>query len=491
MVSKIGLIDLLYAAPLLILLLFAIAPITIKVLRGNREPNANFLTALSVVGLVGVGFLAYMLTPESPVLVFGGSIAFDRLSALTSAVILFLSAATVIVLNSHVHTAKNQLSEMLFLLISCTLGSLVLVAANDLITIFIGLELMSLPLYLMVAMSNEQKLSKEASFKYFILGSFATGLFLYGMSFIFGTIGAVDLPTIGEQAGKLVDSNRLFLVGLVFLVIGFCFKVSLFPLHAWAPDVYTGAATPMTAFMSTAVKIASFVAFLRFAATQATAGSTDLINALMWISALTMFVGNAGAIVQTNFKRLLAYSSVAHSGYIFMGLLVVMVSTDHSQMGASATLFYLVGYSLMTFGAFALVSLLETKEGAPVNVDDLAGYAKKQPMLAACLSLFLLSLAGIPPLVGFFGKFFLFSAALAEGFYWLVLMGVVNSVISVYFYLRPIVVMYMQSSEKELNTQSLVSVRSLVMICFALVIAFGVFSTPLLRLTKIAVLGAF
>jgi NADH-quinone oxidoreductase subunit N len=327
-------------------------------------------------------------------------------------------------------------------------------------------------------MSHEQKLSKEAALKYFVLGSFASAIFLYGVAFIFGTVGTTYIPAVIESTGDLISSSRLFLFGITLLILGFCFKVSIAPFHAWTPDVYQGAPTPHTAYMATAVKAVSFAAFLRIISTKSLVGSENLLDILQWLAVITMIVGNVAAILQTNLKRVLAYSSVAHSGYLLVGVITTGIS-DNVSFAASGVIFYLAGYSLMTLGAFAIVCLIERDENSSVKVDDLAGYAKKKPLMAFCLTLFLLSLAGIPPTVGFFGKFYMFTAAIGEGLLWLAVWGVLNSVISVYYYLRPIVVMYMQDGEATDAPRSFRATKTAILVSAVLVVFLGLVSGPI------------
>jgi NADH-quinone oxidoreductase subunit N len=263
------------------------------------------------------------------------------------------------------------------------------------------------------------------------------------------------------------------------LVVGFCFKVSIAPFHAWTPDVYQGAPTPHTAFMATAVKVVSFAAFLRLIATKSLVGSENLQDFLQWLAVITMIVGNVAAVLQNNLKRMLAYSSVAHSGYLLVGLIATGVSNEMS-FGASGVIFYLFAYSIMTLGAFAVVALIEKTENSNIAVDDLAGLAKRKPVIALCLTVFMLSLAGIPPTLGFFGKFYLFTAAIGEGLIWLALWGVLNSVISVYYYLRPVVVMYMREGDGAEDSPLVrVPTRIAIMVSAAAIVVLGIVSGPL------------
>jgi NADH-quinone oxidoreductase subunit N len=329
------------------------------------------------------------------------------------------------------------------------LGMLVLVQATDLLTVFIGLEVMSLPLYLMIGMGHDAKLSKESAIKYFILGSFASALFLFGVSLIYGTSATTSLIALSQLGPDFVLESRLFAIGLIFILAGYAFKISLFPFHAWTADVYQGAPTPHTAFMATAVKVASVTAFLRFIVIGYLGSSEAILNAMQWIAAITMLIGNAGALLQTSFKRILAYSSVAHSGYIILGLLVAGLGSDYATQGAASVLFYLVTYALGTFGLLGFTSYLESRDGAMIKIMDLAGLANRRPYLALGITVLLLSLAGVPPTLGFFGKFYLFTEALSQGFLWLTIWAGLSSVIGAYYYLRPIVIMYMVEEQDE------------------------------------------
>jgi NADH-quinone oxidoreductase subunit N len=475
--ANISLNDLILVSPMIALFLASLIPVTIKVLRGNREQNA--LTAL-IQGLIGVVIAAVLLGifSGSGRTAFHATLLFDGITQWMGIIALAAAAGSMVLMYENPAMKGGQFSELIFLTLSSALGMLILVSATDLLMIFIGLETMSLSLYLMIAMSHEEKLAKEAALKYFILGGFASAIFLYGVAFIFGSTGSTNILDFLETARTLIVTNRLFLFGVTFVVIGFCFKVSIAPFHAWTPDVYQGAPTPLTGFMATAVKTVSFAAFLRIIATRSLEGSQNLFDVLQWLAVITMIVGNVAAIMQNNLKRMLAYSSISHSGYILVGIITAGVS-EVGSFGASGVIFYLLSYSFMTLGAFAIVSMMEKSENSIVNVDDLAGLAHRRPILSLCFTIFLLSLAGIPPTVGFFGKFYLFNAAIGEGLLWLVIWGVINSVISVYYYLRPIVVMYMREGEAEVAGHSLNATTVAVVISALCIILLGLVSGPL------------
>lgn len=477
MPMTIGLSDFLLVSPMITLFIFSLIPLTMKVLAGNKETSPASSLIVALIGLCVSGGLLVVFGAADQT-AFNGQLLFDGLTQWAGLIALLAAAGGLIMMYENPATSGAQFSEVIFLAMNSILGMLILVSSVHLLTMFIGLELMSLSLYLMIAMSHEQKISKEAAIKYFVLGSLASAVFLYGVSFVFGSTNSANIMDIMSNAASLVRTNKLFLFGLSFIFIGFSFKISIAPFHAWTPDVYQGAATPTTSFMATAVKTASFAAFLRIFATQALNGSQNLFDILQWLAVITMTLGNLAALVQTNFKRTLAYSSIAHSGYILVGLISAGIS-QNSAYSAASVLFYLLGYSIMTMGAFAVVSMIEKTENNFISTDDLAGFAKKSPTLALCLTIFLLSMAGLPPTLGFFGKFYLFSAAVSEGLVWLALWGVINSVISVYFYLRPVVLMYMKEGDANVADRPQQATVVTIIVSAILIIVLGLLSGPL------------
>lgn len=470
----IGLNDLMLVSPMIVLFLASLIPITVKVLKGNEE-QPPFVTLVYGLGgiLAAAGLLA--IFSQAGKTAFSGTLVFDGITFWSGIIGLLATAGAMLMMYENPSTNGRQYSELTFLTLNSAIGMLILTSAQDLLTVFIGLETMSLALYLMIAMSNEQKLSKESALKYFVLGSFASAIFLYGIAFIFGTVGSTMISDIAASSANLMSTNRLFLFGIVFLILGFCFKVSVAPFHAWTPDVYQGAPTPVTSYMATAIKTVSFAAFLRIVLMKPLLSNMHLLDVLQWLAVITMLVGNVAAIMQNNLKRVLAYSSIAHSGYLMVGIITAGIS-NKPAFGASGVLFYLLAYSLMSIGAFAIVCLFEKNEDTSLNVDDMAGFAKRHPVMALSLTVFLLSMAGLPPTVGFFGKFYMFSAAIGEGLVWLAVWGVINSVISVYYYLRPIVVMYMKDGDSEEAPQSLLATKIAILTTAILIISFGLFS---------------
>ena len=476
------LVDILLVSPMIVLFLFSIIPLTIKVSRGNVEQSPTVTIIIALIGLFLTAGLLIVFGGSGKT-AFNGQLVFDGLTQWMGIIAVVAAGGSMVLMYENPATRGQQFSELIFLAMNSIVGMLILVSAVDLITIFIGLELMSLALYLMIAMSHEQKISKEAAIKYFVLGSFASAIFLYGISFVFGSAGTVNILELMENASILIKTNKVFMFGISFITLGFCFKVSIAPFHAWTPDVYQGAPTPVTSFMATAVKTVSFAAFLRVLATKPLIGSENLFLVLQWFAVITMTLGNVAALVQTNLKRTLAYSSISHSGYILVGAITAGIS-QNSAFAASSVVFYLLGYSLMTFGAFAVVSLNEKNEGSIVQTEDLAGLAKNQPLLAFCFAIFMLSLAGIPPLLGFFGKFYLFSAAVSEGLLWLALWGVLNSAIGVYYYLRPIVVMYMRDGDCNISDERHFGTKVTIVIAALLIVVLGLASGPLFNMVE-------
>jgi NADH-quinone oxidoreductase subunit N len=479
---NLGWIDFLLIAPAIALVLFSMIPLAIKVLRGNVEQNSFATLCWGYMGIiVASGFMVATFGLKQTA--FENALVFDGISSIAGIIVLLMTAVALTYARDNLSTNTRQFSEFVFLILNCAVGMLTFIWSNDLIVTFVGLELMSLCLYVLIAISGEERLSKEAAFKYFILGSFASAIMLYGISFIYGTAGSTFLPDLKNVGASLITTNRLFLLGFVLLLVGLCFKISAFPFHAWAPDVYQGSPTPVTGFMATGVKAATLAFFLRIMASQTLLADRawPLVDVLQWVAAFTILVGNIGAIRQTSLKRMLAYSSVAHAGYIMIGLIAAGIGGEN-LVGASGVMFYIFAYALMTMGAFGVLSILESREDHDVSIDDIRGLAQERPVLALAMTALLLSLAGIPPTIGFFGKFFLFSAAVKQGFWWLALWGVVGSVISVYYYLRPVVAMYMQDAVSEQPFMDRPMSQFVIVLMAVLVVGFGVFSEPFFQM---------
>jgi NADH-quinone oxidoreductase subunit N len=480
-IKDIGLIS-----PLIAIFLTSLVPITIKVMRGNKEQKAFTVLVEALLGLgVAISLIGFQAS-DNIVSAFMGSLLFDGGTKIVSIVLCILAGLSLFISTENINTRGKKLSEHVFLVLNSLAGMLIMIWANDLIVVFIGLEIMSLALYMLVALSHEPRYAKEAAFKYFILGSVASAIFLYGVALIFGPVGSTYFDHIIQFINTDYANNYVFLIGCFLCIAGMLFKVSIFPFHAWAPDVYQGAPTSVTAFMSTAVKMASFTVLLRIIGTGMLGEIGDIYGILEWLAVLSIVVGNLAAILQKNIKRLLAYSSIAHSGYLLIGVIVAGIGPQ-DNFGYSATLFYLLAYVAVSMGLLSLVSLLENTEESFVSIEDLKGLSRKKPILSVFIAILLLSLAGIPPLAGFFGKFFIFAAAIDLGLFWLAFWGVLGSLISIYYYLRPIVMMFMKEEEEgqeEVQMDFLSYLNIFIAVVFAIVI--GLYSGESFELVNFA-----
>jgi len=334
-------------------------------------------------------------------------------------------------------------AEFYALLLFATVGMIMMAGSNELIMVFIGLEILSIATYVLAGFRRTDLKSNESALKYFLLGSFSSAFFLYGVALIFGATGSTNLLAIAEALRSTSVQPSLVYLSAALMLIALCFKVAVAPFHIWTPDVYEGAPTPVTGFMSVGPKAAGFAVLLRVFLTAFSSIQDRTGSALWLIAALTMVFGNVIALVQPNIKRMLAYSSIAHAGY------VAVAFTAGSQRGVSAALFYLLAYGIMNLGAFAVVTVLSRTDDKMVNIADYAGLAAKRPGLAAVLSIFLLSLAGVPGTAGFAGKFFIFRSAVEARLIWLAIIGVATTVVSFYYYLYILVQMYMRDSNDE------------------------------------------
>jgi NADH-quinone oxidoreductase subunit N len=470
--------DLALTIPLLSLFVFSLIPIGAKVFNKNTEskPLLTFVIAIAAIAVTGLAIAVRSTTEVT--FAFENAITYGPMLKLASVMLILIALLTVLLSYQHPAIPKNQYSEHVFLLLSTMIGMMVLMFANDLILVFVGIELLSLPLYVLIGIGGNALIPKESSFKYFVLGSFASAFLLFGVAFIYGATQTTDIQKIIE--GKNIH-QALLLMGTLIFLIGLFFKVALVPFHAWLPDVYQGAPTPITAFMATSVKLSIFVFLLQFLPVMQLVDSPALMYALQWVAILTMFFGNLIAIKQSNFKRMLAYSSISHSGYLFLGIIAGFVGVGDA--GTQGIFFYLLTYIFMTIGAFAIICLFESKEGQELTLDHLKGLAKTHPWTAFCLTAFLLSLAGIPPMGGFFAKVFLFSSAIVAQQFWLVVWAVMSSVIGVYYYLRPIVYMYMKEKEihEEFHQNESVSVLATIYFCLIMVFLLGFAAQPFLN----------
>jgi NADH-quinone oxidoreductase subunit N len=395
--------------------------------------------ALGTVTLLAIVATLVSLAPfvGTHVEVAHGLLAVDRFALFFKIVFLVAAAITVLMSGRYLEIERVSAGEYYFLILCATLGMMVMAGGIDLITIFIGLETMAVSFYILAGFIKPSQRSNEAAVKYFLLGAFSLGILLYGMSLMYGLSGTTNLRVMATSFDALSRDPRLVLA-VILVVAGVGFKIAAVPFHMWAPDVYEGAPTPVTAFLSVGSKAASFAMLIRIFVEGLPSMSADW-RLLFWVlSIVTMTVGNVAAVTQTNVKRMLAYSSIAHAGYVLMGIVA------GTARGITATLVYLMIYSFMQLGAFAVVVLLRRSDIAGDELKDFSGLHVRNPFAAFAMLLFMLSLGGIPPTAGFMGKFWLFSAAIDAHYYGLAVIGVLNSAISLYYYIRIVVFMYVK-----------------------------------------------
>jgi len=368
----------------------------------------------------------------------------DNFSLFFNIIFLVSTILVTLISMSYLDRGDRKQGPYYLLILLATLGMMLMAAGNELIIVFLGLELMSLSLYVLAGYFRESPASSEAGMKYLLLGAFASAFFLYGIALIYGGAGTTSVPAIAE-AITAENKSPLLLAGMFLLVVGFGFKVAIVPFHQWAPDVYEGAPTTIAAFISAGPKAAGFAAFLRIFMEALPNLQVEWSGALILLAMLTMTVGNVIAIAQTNIKRMLAYSSIAHAGYVLIGLAAA------NDNGISSAMLYLLIYCVMNIGAFGAVILAKTEDGENLMISDYAGLGTRKPLIAMFMSIMLLSLAGFPPTAGFVGKFYIFKSAVGAGHIWLVIIGAINTAISAFYYLRVVVTMYMREPEEELE----------------------------------------
>lgn len=471
--------------PLIIVGAMSVISILVDVLNPSSKSSGYYLSIITILLTGGFAVNNYYLNIGGIDLVREetityGMLSFNGFSAFFD--ILFCLGALLIVLNArnYLDSVKTELNEFYNLVLYALAGMMVIAHSNHLLTLFIGIELMSVTFYIMSGYFRFTKRSVEAALKYFLLGAFSTGFLVYGMAMLYGSTGSMFFPEIAASISNGTANSAYLMFGAALMIMGLSFKASAFPFHQWAPDVYTGAPTVVVSFMSTAGKAAALAGFIIIAKTIVPVGfdasglesaidSDKILIAIAAISALTMLVGNITALVQKSVKRMLAYSSVAHAGYMLMGIVA------NTEAGWSALMFYAVVYTFMQIGAFIIVGMLERNTNKNLNFDDYSGLSKRQPALAAIMAFFMFSLAGIPPMAGFFGKYYLFMSVINEGYVWLPIVAVVSSIISVAFYIGLVVNMYFKDSEDKLgeslpmnNSKILVFVTSAIVLIIGL-----------------------
>ena len=422
---------------LLLLMIEAFLPI--------ESPGLFGGVTLTVLGFAaGFSALDWILHPAgTSSVLFGGSLTVDSFAQFFNILLSVAAALTVVSAWNYLPREKMGHGETYSMILFALSGMMTLAAGTSLITLFVGLEVMSLAIYVLVGARRQSVKGSEAALKYFFLGSFASGLLLYGTALIYGMTGSVQFDAI-QAALAHPDPTKfpLTVVGMALIVVGLSFKVAAAPFHTWAPDVYEGAPAPITGFMATAVKAAAFAFFLRVLGVAFMPLKANWEPVLVTLSILTMFAGNLMAFVQTNIKRMLAFSGVAHTGYLLMGLVALTAAKDAPT--ASAMLYYLVAYTLTNIGAFAIIAFLSKQGEKLTEIKDFAGVASKFPGLAFLFAICMASLIGFPPTAGFFAKYTLITAVLSQGYTALAVVAIFNSILSIYYYMKPVVMMYMQ-----------------------------------------------
>ncbi len=473
------------------LVVTALAALTLDLASLRRaEPTMRRRTigTVAIIGLLASMIPLWQQLGHPRTVFLGGTLAVDDLILIFKIVIVVLTLLTVLI--SMDYDVGRHVGEYFAVVLFGAIGMLLLISAEELLTIFVALELTSISLYILTAFHKSELRSQEAALKYFMFGAISSAFLLFGLSYVFGVTGTTSLYGIREVVkSNGLGMSPLLATGLLFVLVGFGFKVAIVPFHLWAPDAYEGAPTPVTAFIATGSKVASFfvllkVLFIGFAGLEGSAFwgqfSSGWTMLLAIMGALSMVLGNCVAIVQRNVKRLLAYSSIAHAGYIFIGLIAA------SRMGATSVLFYIIVYSLTNLGAFGVVAALSSRTGGD-NLENFDGMAKRAPFLSSLMLIFVLSLAGIPPLGGFFGKFYLFASAIQRdsqnfGLLWLVVLGILMSAVSLYYYLVLLKHIYVVDSKDQSRIVTPTYLNVALGLVALAVVLLGIYPKPILEL---------
>lgn len=489
--------ELILGSPVLTVLAAAALALTVGV-AFRRNWTRDAVEWIAYLGVIGAIVLVHYGGSVESVTGFQGTITADRLSRFISLAVLIATALTVLVAIDPLAAKGVPIPEFVALLLTSAAGMLILVMAADLITAFLGIEILSIALYVLCGITRTDPRSNESAMKYFVLGAFATGFLLYGMALLYASTGTVYF------ASMRLPPEPITIAGICLLVAGFAFKIGAFPFHMWVPDVYEGAPTAVTGFMSVAVKAAAFGAMARIFMTALGTAAVDWSHLMAGLAVMTLVVGNLGALTQKSVKRMLAYSSIAHTGYALLGLAVAVPAGGDRMIspGPAASIFYVFVYTLMTIGAFIFLIYAgrPATGGQPgkeaETLDDLAGLAKRRPWAAAFMTVFMVSLSGLPPTAGFFGKFLLFKSCVDAGRPELALVGVVMSIVSVVYYLKVVVAMHMQEPAESPEAAARATesperpdfnVGMAAFIAAALTLALGLYPTYYLRFSQQAI----
>ncbi|GJM04302.1 MAG: NADH-quinone oxidoreductase subunit N [marine bacterium B5-7] len=473
--------DLIIALPEITLLTLACLVLIVDAF--SKDPLHLLTYWTTQASLLAVLALVLYYFPDNAQIAFNGSFVSDSMSAILKA---FMCGITFVVfLYSHEYLKEHKFlkGEYFVLGLFAVLGMMIMASAYSLLSVYLGLELLSLSLYAMVAMQRDSKTAPEAAMKYFVLGAIASGMLLYGISMIYGLTGSLDLLTIAERI-NVDDANHMYLVyGMIFLIIGIAFKLGAAPFHMWVPDVYQGAPTSVTLFISTAPKLAAFAMAMRVLVDGLMPLVSDWQSILMILAVLSMATGNIIAIAQTNMKRMLAYSTIAHVGFLFLGLIAGTTS------GFSGSMFYIISYALMSLGAFGMIILLGRSGFEADMLDDFKGLSDRSPWFAFVMLCIMFSMAGVPPFLGFWSKWFVLKELVASGFVELAAIAVLFSIIGAYYYLRIIKLMYFDKPDSMTAIKSSKQMRFVLSINGVLILALGLAPNVLMNLCLVALAG--
>ncbi|MGD0785176.1 MAG: NADH-quinone oxidoreductase subunit N [Sedimentisphaerales bacterium] len=441
-----------------------------------------FVSNKNVLGMFALFVIiaASLYLPQSPKTeagLFFNMLTNDSFSLFFKEIILFITGIVILISIGYEELKEKYIGEYFFLLLNGTIAMLLAVSSNNLLMIYLSIEMLSLISYILTAFLKNNPLSSEAALKYFLFGALSTGIMLYGISLVYGLFGTTDLAIISKVVSAGQINGLVTLVLLILILAGLCFKCSLVPFHMWAPDVYQGAPTAVTAFLSVGPKAVGFAVLLRIFANNFFPLYVNWVNLVMLISIFTMTIGNVIAISQTNIKRMLAYSSIAQAGYMLIGFVVGTAG------GIEGVLYYILAYTLMNLGAFGCVILVSNYLKSDA-IEDYAGLYKKDPITSFMLSIFLLSLTGVPPLAGFWGKFLVFNAAIQSKFILLAVVGVINSIVAAFYYMRVIKFMYLEEPKMKDTGHKSLSLQIALAIVTAGVLIAGLYVTPFLNWVK-------
>lgn len=470
--------DFLPALPEMFLLAMACLILVVDVYVAERY--RPFTYHLSQAALVGTAILAVTLFPSLPALTFDGTFISDGMSVVLKVFILLVSYFAFFYMRAYLRDRNLFKGEYFILSLFGILGMMVLVSAHSLLTVYLGLELLSLCLYSLVALNRDSITASEAAMKYFVLGALASGMLLYGMSLVYGVTGTLDLEGISRFIANYRGEDVVLILGLVFVLVGIAFKLGAVPFHQWVPDVYEGAPTPVTLFIGSAPKIAAFGMLMRLLVDGLSGLQEDWTNMLIILAILSMAIGNIVAIAQTNLKRMLAYSTIAHVGFLFLGIIA------GTNSGYAASMFYIIAYALMSMGGFAMIIWLGESGSEADQLEDFKGLNERNPWFAGMMMILMLSMAGVPPFVGFWAKWSVLREVIASGTTWLAVVAVAFAIIGLFYYLRIIRLMYFDRADNPVPVSSTSDMRVMISTNALAILALGVYPGGLLALCAAA-----